>query len=335
MFHQHFGEHRLLESLLELLQQFYLQIESIALDYKVFSWYQLKFSLNCLCCGKNTPTELFEKVLFMAPMAISHHLKILSSIPSVNDSCLIFKNMPVLFTSMENYTASKTLFDNAIYEIAEDETDEQFHSKNSCTNHDCRIGEYFFCEAIKVDLEESENKCQKNYFQKKKNQLSSTLSSTVCLLCTLFEDLGCAIDLCEKIANEISVLCSLDPRNYLFNGQEEGDYIFGQGIINEASSDDKEYLQLYELWCLFIYREFYKNLLVFLDEVKLITLGEKTSIQNRFCKLLVLHDDEKMHAFLMKLSNNTHSDTRKCNKLPESSHRAPRELLVCKQTIPV
>ncbi len=78
---------------------------------------------------KITPTESIGKVLFMAPMAISHHLKILSSIPSVNDSALIFKNMPVLFTSTKNYSASKRLFDNAIYEIVEDDPDELFHSK--------------------------------------------------------------------------------------------------------------------------------------------------------------------------------------------------------------
>jgi hypothetical protein len=35
---------------------------------------------------KITSTESIGKVLFMAPMAISHHLKILQSIPSVNDS---------------------------------------------------------------------------------------------------------------------------------------------------------------------------------------------------------------------------------------------------------
>jgi hypothetical protein len=113
-------------------------------------------------------------------MAISHHLKTLSSIPSDNDSCLIFNNMAVLFTSTKKYSASKILFDNAIYEIAEDDADELFHSKNSCTSHDCRIGEYCFCEAIKVDLAESEDKHQKNHSQKKKNQLSSSLSSTVC-----------------------------------------------------------------------------------------------------------------------------------------------------------
>jgi hypothetical protein len=52
MFHQHFPEHRFLESTLELLQQFYFQVKSIALDYKVFPGDQSKFSLICLCCGK-------------------------------------------------------------------------------------------------------------------------------------------------------------------------------------------------------------------------------------------------------------------------------------------
>ncbi len=142
---------------MELLQQLYLQVESIALDYKVFPGDQSKFSLICLCCGKTiTPTELIGKHLFMAPMAICHHLKILSSIPPVNDVPLIFKNMPVLFNSTKSYSTSKALFDNAIYEIAEDDVDELFHSKHSCTNHDCRIGEYCFCEA-KVDLAELED----------------------------------------------------------------------------------------------------------------------------------------------------------------------------------
>jgi hypothetical protein len=63
------------------------------------------------------------------------------------------------------------LFDNAIYEITEDDAEEIFHSKNICTNYNCRIGEYCFCEAIKVDLAESEDKRQKNQPQKKKNQL--------------------------------------------------------------------------------------------------------------------------------------------------------------------
>jgi hypothetical protein len=141
--------------------------------------------------------------------------------------------MPVLFTSIKNYSASKRLFDNAIYKTAGDKADELFHSKKSCTYHNLRIGEYCFCEALKVDLAESEDKRQKNHAQKKKNQFSSTLSSTMSLLCTLFEDLGSVIELHEKIANEDTEIHCLDPRNYLFNGQEESDYLFGQGIINE------------------------------------------------------------------------------------------------------
>ncbi len=100
MFHQRFMDHRFLESTLELLQQFYIQVESIAHNHKVFPGDQSKFSLKCLCCEKKTsPTELLGKLIFMAPMAISHHLKMLSSISPVNDSPLVLKNMPVLFTS--------------------------------------------------------------------------------------------------------------------------------------------------------------------------------------------------------------------------------------------
>jgi hypothetical protein len=59
----------------------------------------------------------------------------------------------------------------------------------------------------------------------------------VSLLCILlFEDLGCAIESHVKFRGEITKLHSLDPRKYLFNGQEEGDdcndFLFGQGIIN-------------------------------------------------------------------------------------------------------
>jgi hypothetical protein len=44
-------------------------------------------------------------------MAISHHLKILSSVSVVNDSPLIFENMQVLFTLAKDYLASEKLFE--------------------------------------------------------------------------------------------------------------------------------------------------------------------------------------------------------------------------------
>ncbi len=45
-----------------------------------------------------------------------------------------------------------------------------------------------------------------------------------------------------------------------------------------------------------------------MDEVSLRTFGEKTNIPNRFCKHIGLHNDERIQAYLMKLSNNTNSD---------------------------
>ncbi len=76
MLHQHFKERRFCESTLELLQQFYIQVESLAHDYKVFPGDESTFSLKCFCCGKKvTPMEMLGKLLFMAPMAICHHLK--------------------------------------------------------------------------------------------------------------------------------------------------------------------------------------------------------------------------------------------------------------------
>jgi hypothetical protein len=71
MFHKRFMDHKFLESTLQLPQQFYIQVESTAHDYKVFPGDQSKFSLKCLCYGKKiTPTELLEKLIFMATMAI-------------------------------------------------------------------------------------------------------------------------------------------------------------------------------------------------------------------------------------------------------------------------
>ncbi len=49
-----FTEHRFLESTLELLQQFFIQVESVAQDYKLFPGDQSTFSLKCCRCGKKS-----------------------------------------------------------------------------------------------------------------------------------------------------------------------------------------------------------------------------------------------------------------------------------------
>jgi hypothetical protein len=135
----------------------------------------------------------------------------------------------------------------------------------------------------------------------------------VSLLCILFEDLGCAIKLHEEFADDVTEQCSLDPKTYLFNGQEEGDdcnYLLfeQQGIINDVNSADKEYLKLYESWCVFAYREFYKILLAILDELSFKDIWRKDKYPKQILQRLWLHNDERIHAYLMKVSNNNNSD---------------------------
>jgi hypothetical protein len=68
-----------------------------------------------------------------------------------------------------------------------------------------------------------------------------------------------------------------------------------------------KYLQLYESWCLFAYREFYKNLLAILVELSLGTYVEKTKNPNSLCKHFCLHNDERIQEYLTKLSNRNNS----------------------------
>ena len=76
---------------------------------------------------KITPTETLANLLFMAPMAMYHHLKMLPSVSLVNEPTSLFRKLPVLFTSKENYFESKRAFDKAIYKIAGDKANELFH----------------------------------------------------------------------------------------------------------------------------------------------------------------------------------------------------------------
>ncbi len=88
-------------------------------------------------------------------MAISHHLKILSSVSAELDPPMIFKKLPVLFTSTTNYLASEESFHDLVCEM-NGNGEVLFFSKYSCTSQDSRIGEYSFSEVVKVDVAESE-----------------------------------------------------------------------------------------------------------------------------------------------------------------------------------
>jgi hypothetical protein len=86
---------------LVLLQQFYLQAVTVELKkYLLFPGDLSKFSLKCCRCGKSvSPLESIGAILFNAPQAILHHLKM----KAADDDHLKMKspnNEPALFISI-------------------------------------------------------------------------------------------------------------------------------------------------------------------------------------------------------------------------------------------
>ena len=145
LFHQRVNRHGLLESTLEILQQFYIAIEKCDEQYHLFPGDQYQYSMKCMRCHKcvSSTTLGIGDTLFKAPSAMLSHWNILRTqnadweVPSTSP--------PLLFTSTESYEASKTSFKNSL-----DTTDDVLHYPYFCSNK--RFGEYMFCEAVKVDL---------------------------------------------------------------------------------------------------------------------------------------------------------------------------------------
>jgi hypothetical protein len=90
MMSQHFGKLKFLESTLELLQQFKLQMISSSDVFSIFPGDCLKFSLKCTRCGKCiTYPESIGLTLSMAPYAILSHLDIVYLDDDENDATIL------------------------------------------------------------------------------------------------------------------------------------------------------------------------------------------------------------------------------------------------------
>ncbi len=145
VFHQRFNQHRFLEPLLEILQQFYIAIEKCDGQYRLFPGYQYQYSVKCMRCHQCvlSTTLGIGDTLLNAPSAMLPHWNILWTLNA--DWEVPLTSLPLLFTSTESYEVSKTSFKNSL-----DRTDDVRHYPYFCSNK--RFGEYNFCEAVKVDL---------------------------------------------------------------------------------------------------------------------------------------------------------------------------------------
>jgi hypothetical protein len=115
-----------------------------------------------------------------------------------------------------------------------------------------RYRQSMFCEAVKVDLENS-----------KETSFKKTISSTLSFITVLFEDLFRAITLHREFSGE---KVRLEPSTSLLNKTDTCDgHDFNIVVFtDEVDALQKESLVLFEGFCIFGYREAYKNLLCIL-----------------------------------------------------------------------
>jgi hypothetical protein len=112
-----------------------------------------------------------------------------------------------------------------------------------------KYGQVMFCEAVKVDMPNS-----------KDSSFNHTITSILSLITVLLEDLFDAIiihkDFCgEKLDPHPSF--SLLNKTDIFNGYDFTINLFA----DELNSLQKKLLMLFEAYCVFGYREFYKKML--------------------------------------------------------------------------
>ncbi len=145
MFHQKFPKHRLLESTLELLQQFYIAIEGCVYTYKLFPSNQYLLCIKCMRCHNcvSSKNQGIAELLLNAPTAILQHLESLDT----HDDNLDVQPMslPLMYSSDKAYHASTHSFKESLYR-----NNDVLHGPYFCTN--VHNGEFKFCEAVKVDV---------------------------------------------------------------------------------------------------------------------------------------------------------------------------------------
>ncbi len=102
LFHQRFEKYSMLESTLELLQQFYIQMETQPDDFHLFAGDLSTYTLRCIRFGQSvTLPGSIEETLLHASTAMLYHWNMIQSHDEENhrESMLIL----LLFTSYDNY----------------------------------------------------------------------------------------------------------------------------------------------------------------------------------------------------------------------------------------
>ncbi len=101
-FHQTFEKHSMLESILEVHQQFYIEMESEPDDLNLFPEDLFTYMLRCKRCGQRVTLHgSIAETLFHAPAAMLYHWNMIE--PHDKQIHRELMLMPPVFTSYENY----------------------------------------------------------------------------------------------------------------------------------------------------------------------------------------------------------------------------------------
>jgi hypothetical protein len=101
-FQKRFEKHLMLESTLEILQQFYIQMETEPHDFLLFPGDSSLYTLRCIRCGQ--PVTLYGSIgqaLIHAPTAMLYHWNMIQFHEEQNHRESMLS--PLLFTSYDNY----------------------------------------------------------------------------------------------------------------------------------------------------------------------------------------------------------------------------------------
>jgi hypothetical protein len=109
LFHQSFEKHSMLESMLEILQHFYIQMETEPHDLLFFPGDYSLYTLRCMGCGQRvTVAGSIGETLFHAPIAMLYHWNMIQSHDKQYHRELMLTPLP--FTSYGYYLQSSKYF---------------------------------------------------------------------------------------------------------------------------------------------------------------------------------------------------------------------------------
>jgi hypothetical protein len=255
LFHKRFQKHSMLESMLEILQQFYIQMETEPHDLLLFPGDSSLYTLRCMrCCKPVTVAGSIGETLLHAPTAMLYHWNIIQFHNKQNHRQLML--MPLLFTSYDIYLGSSKSFQVHLNWI------EKF-----CFKKPTKYGQFMFYEAVKNDMANS-----------KATSFNNTISSTLSFITVSFEDLFEAIKIHTVLVGDKE-----EPKPSITSPNKTNTcdgYDFNIDIINndEYNAVQKELLMMSEGFCIFGFRDVFKNFFCMLMEKNKTIYGNNEDV---------------------------------------------------------